>query len=93
MDEKRVFKKTDKIVMRQIEGETILLPLYKSSKEMNYIYTLNETATDFWNRMDGKKNMAKIHEELMDVYDVDEKRLTKNMNDLTKDLKSIKAIK
>lgn len=89
---KKVLTKTDKVVTREIEGEMILLPLYKSSKDMNYIYTLNDTAADFWSRIDGKKSVDKIKKELLDAYDVDEKTLTKQINEVTKDLKSIKAI-
>jgi len=93
VDERKVLKKTDKVVTREIEGEMILLPLYKSSKDMNYIYTLNDSATDFWNRVDGKRSLAKINEELIDVYDVDEKKLAKNIDGLIEDLKVIKAVK
>jgi len=93
VDVKKVLKKTDKVVTREIEGEMILLPLYKSSKDMNYIYTLNDSATDFWNCVDGKRNLAKIEEDLMDIYDVDEKKLSKNIDSLIEDLKTIKAVK
>ncbi len=90
---KKVLTKTDKVVSREIEGEKMLLPLYKSSKDMNFIYTLNETAAYFWDRIDGKKSIADIKQDLLGVYDVDEKRLTKQIEDLVKDLKSIKALK
>ena len=93
MASKSILKKTDKVVSREIEGEKILLPLYKSSKDMNYIYTLNETASEVWDRIDGKKSLAKIKQDLIEIYDVDEKILTKQTDALIKDLKSIKAVK
>jgi len=93
MDSKKILKKTDKVVTRKIEDEVILLPLSKSSKDLNYIYTLNQTAADFWDRINGKKSIDKIKEELLSIYEVDDKTLTKQMNDLAKDLKSIEAIK
>lgn len=93
MNDKKVLKKTDKIVAREIEGEMILLPLYKSSKDMNYIYTLNETAAAFWSLIDGKKTLARIKEKLLNAYSVDEETLIKQMDGLIKDLESIKAIR
>lgn len=92
MNDKKVLKKTDKVVTREIEGEVILFPLYKSSKDMNYIYTLNETAAAFWSLIDGKKTLARIKEKLLNAYSVDEKTLIKQMDGLIKDLKTIKAI-
>ncbi|MDD5069869.1 MAG: PqqD family protein [Candidatus Omnitrophica bacterium] len=92
MQAKKIFKKTDKIVTRDIEGEVILLPLYKSSKDMNYIYTLNETAAAFWNLVDGKKTVSAIAKEILAIYDVSEEILAKEIDALVKDLKSIKAI-
>jgi len=93
MSDKKVFKKTDKIVAREIEGEMLLLPLYKSSKDMNYIYTLNESAAAFWKLINGKNTLANIRTNLLDIYDVDEKTLTNEVEGLIKDLKSIKAVK
>ena len=92
MDQKKVFNKTDKVVTREIEGEVILLPLYKSSKDMNYIYTLNDTAAAFWDLIDGKNTLEVIKEELLDSYSVSEETLLKEMGQLLKDLKSINAV-
>ena len=92
MPSKKVLKKTDSMVTREIEGETILLPLSSSSKAVKYLYTLNETAAAFWKRINGKKDIDAIKNEILDIYDVDNKTLTKQVNDLIRDLRSIKAI-
>jgi len=92
MDEKKILKKGKEVVSREIEGEMILMPLYKSSKDMDYIYTLNKTATAAWKLIDGKKNLGSIKEEIMKEYSVSEKRLVRQLSELLKDLKSIKAI-
>ena len=92
MDEKKVLKKSPQIVTREIEGEVILLPLYKSSKDLSYIYTLNETAAVAWGLIDGKKTLGQIKTKLMNEFKVSEGKLTKQLNTLMKDLRSIKAI-
>lgn len=93
MSDKKVFKKTDKVVSREIEDEVILLPLCKTSKDMNYIYTLNETAALVWDLIDGSRTLKDIKEKIMSEYDIEDAPLTKELNSLIEDLKSINAIK
>lgn len=92
MDENKIFKRSDQVVSREIEGEVVLLPLYKSSKDLNYIYTLNKTAATAWGLIDGKNNLADIKNKLTDEFNVEETKLTKQLNELIKDLTSIRAI-
>jgi len=93
MSDKKIFNKTDKVVSREIEDEVILLPLCKTSKDMNYIYTLNETAALVWDLIDGNRTMNDIKEKIMSEYDVQEQELQKELTGLINDLKSINAIK
>lgn len=92
MDENKIFKKSDQMVTREIEGEIVLLPLYKSSKKLSYIHTLNETAASAWELIDGKNSLADIKDKLMDKFDIDEAKLSRQLDELIKDLKSVKAI-
>lgn len=92
MDEKKIIKKSDEVVSREIEGKVILMPLHKSSKDLNYIYTLNETASRAWNLLDGKSTLGDIKKTLLETYNVTEDKIKKELNDFVKDLKSIKAI-
>lgn len=92
MDGKAVIKKSKNVVSREIEGKVIIMPLTKTSKELNYIYTLNETASRAWELMDGKTSLSEIQRLLVEEYDVDEKKAAKQLAELVKDLKSIKAI-
>jgi|SRR3989338_847575 len=87
-----IFKKNRDIVTRKIENETILVPLYKTSEELDCIYTLNDIAGRIWELIDGKKSMTKIEKILLREYDVTEKKLNAELAGLLKDLKDIKAI-
>ena len=93
MDNRRIFKKSDEVVTREIEGELILLPLYKSSKEMNYIYTFNETAAALWGLIDGKMTLGEIKEDLKEKFAVEDEKLERQINEFINDIKTIKAIK
>lgn len=92
MNEKTIFKKNKNIVTRKIEDETILMPLYKTSKEIDCIYTLNEAGARVWDLINGKRNLAKIKTMLLKEYDAKEKEIEKKLTALLKDLIKIKAI-
>jgi len=84
--------KSKNIVTREIEGKLILMPLVKTSKELNFIYTLNETAARAWALIDGKTALSDIPCLMVEEYEVDVKRVAKQLAELVKDLKSIKAL-
>jgi len=92
MDLKKVLKKGKDIATRDIEGQVIIMPLHKSSKDLNCIYTLSKTAAAAWELIDGKNNLGQIKEALSDKFSIAESALDKQLSVLVKDLRSIKAI-
>jgi hypothetical protein len=68
------------------------MPLYRSADDLSYIYTLNETAARFWELLDGKRSVNDIKKVLLDEYDIEEDKLDSQIQELIKDLKSIKAV-
>jgi len=93
MKETKVLKKNSNIVTRQIENETILLPLCRSSDEISYLYSFNQTAARFWELIDGKKTLREIKNIFLDEFDIGETFLTEQIEEFLKDLVLIKAIK
>jgi hypothetical protein len=94
---KKIYKKNPNFVERQIDTEFILMPILKSSDEINCLYTLNEPASKVWKMIDGKKTWDdirdKLNKEFLENYDTSEKEIEKEFNIFLKDLKEIKAIK
>jgi len=88
MRDGKIFKKSPKIVVRKIEDETILMPLYSTSEEIDCIYTLNDAAARIWELIDGKRTLGKIKKIFLDEFDVTEQELA----DFLKDLEEIRAI-
>lgn len=88
MRDVKIFKKNPKIVVRKIEDETILMPLYSTSEEIDCIYTLNDAAARIWELIDGKRTLGKIKKIFLDEFDVTEEELA----DFLKDLEEIRAI-
>lgn len=87
-----IFHKNPDFVTRVIEGETMLMPIYKTSEEINCIYTLNDCASRVWQMIDGKKSLAEIKKNIQKEFDSTQEEIEKELNNLLKDLEDIKAI-
>ena len=92
MESRKVLKKNPDMVSREIEGETILLPIYKTSKDINCIYTLNKVGGAVWNLIDGKKTLGDIKEIILEKFDTTSEEVDKEIAKFLKDLKEIKAV-
>lgn len=92
MQKRNVLRKNPNMVSRVIDDETILLPLYKSSDEIDCIYTLNEAASFVWGLIDGKRTPGAIKNTVLKKFDATPKEAGKEMEKLLKDLKEIKAL-
>jgi methyltransferase-like protein len=92
MDEKLVLRKNPDVVTRQIEDETILVPIFKTSVDMNCIYTFNKIASYVWDLIDGKRTLKDIKEIVLKKFDTTPKEVDKEMSKFLKELKQIKAI-
>lgn len=92
-----IFRKNPDIITRKIGSQLILVPLYKSSEEINCIYSLNPAAEKVWQSIDGKKTWENIKKELaeefLDTYDANLNEIKKEFSVFLKDLREIKAIK
>ena len=61
---------SDEIVAREIEGETIILPLTSGIGDVDDdIYTLNDTGKAIWQRLDGKCTLRDVARELSAEFD------------------------
>ena len=92
MQETKILRKNPDVVTRVIEDETILMPIYKTSDEINCIYTLNESASRMWQMIDGKRTLGEIKQQILNEFDVTPDELEKEMRPLLKDLKEIRAV-
>jgi len=93
MKETIALRKNPDMVTRVIDDETILLPIYKTSDEINCIYTLNKAASRVWEMFDGRTTIGKIKNQLLKEFDTTPGEVDKRIQELLKDLKQIKAIK
>lgn len=92
MEKSRALRKNKDMVTRVIDDETILLPIFKTSEEVNCIYTLNKVASRVWELINGKRTLLEIKNIALKEFDATPKEVDKEMQKLLKDLKKIKAV-
>lgn len=60
-DLSKVYKISEDVVTREIEGEVIIVPLISGIGDLeDELYTLNETGRKIWEKLDGQKKLKEI---------------------------------
>jgi hypothetical protein len=90
--DKARYRRNPSIVSRDIAGETILVPIRKSVGDLESIYTLNETASFVWDRLDGERTLGEIKREVLGAFAVTEADVARDLLELVEQLKEIGAI-
>ena len=65
------------VLSQEVSGETVLLDLNSE----NY-FGLNEVGTRIWQLLQEEGDLQKVYDIMLDEYDVDEKQLGKDMEEL-----------
>ncbi len=92
MNRNAAWRKNPDMVTRVIERETILLPVYRTSEEIDAIYTLNESAAAVWELIDGKRTVRQIEAAVLERFSATAEEAQGTLDELLKDLREIKAI-
>jgi len=66
----RILQKDANCVTRQIGSETIIVPVRASAAHLRAVYTLNESATEIWQRIDGQASVEEIVNAFCSLYDI-----------------------
>ena len=86
------YKRKDNFVFRQIENETILVPIKDNVGDMGCIYNLNEVGAFVWQHLDGSKTLLDIKKNILSEFEVSEKQAEEDLSEFIGDLKSISAV-
>lgn len=89
MDElKRIYAKSEDVVEREIDGEIIIVPVTSGIGDLEEeLFSLNDVGKDIWVRLDGKKDVAKIIEELFEIYEGEKGTITADVLAFLEELK------
>ena len=66
----QVFTPTDDVMFRRIADETLLVPVRRSTADLESVYRLNEVATRVWELLDGQRTGAAIGAVLAREFEV-----------------------
>jgi hypothetical protein len=88
----QVFCKNENFVFRQIDDETILVPIKDNLGDMGSIYNLNEVGAFVWKHLNGKVSLADIKHMLLDTFEVSEHEADEDLFEFVNQLKEIDAI-
>lgn len=82
----QIYKKKSNCVVREVDDELVIVPVRDDLAEMDYLYTLNETALFVWYYIDGKMTPRAIARELTQKYEVDDKTAEQDVLHVLKEL-------
>ena len=75
-----VYRPSENVVAREIEGEIIIVPLAAGIGDMeDELFTLNETGRLIWGRLDGKKQVRELAVDLAKEHDSSEEEIRKDV--------------
>ena len=82
-----VYVPTDDIVVREIEGELIIVPLSAGFGDMeDELYTFNETGKAIWKLLDGERDLAAVSTALMKEFNASHQEFEEDVLGLVTEL-------
>ena len=88
----QVFRKNKDFVFRQIDDETILVPIKDNLGDMGSIYNLNEVGAFIWAHLDGLKTINDIKNRIIEEFEISEQEAQQDLFEFVNQLKEIEAI-
>jgi hypothetical protein len=97
----QTYKRNENFVFRQIENETILVPIKDNVGDMNCIYNLNEVGAFIWQNIKCKNSVTDLKDmiltefdvtEILTEFDVTESQAEVDLDEFVNDLREIEAI-
>ncbi len=88
----RVFRKNQNFVFRQIDDETILVPIKNNVGDMGSLYNLNEVGAYVWEHLDGEKTLFEIKNRVADEFEVSLEDAECDLMEFVDKLEEIEAV-
>jgi hypothetical protein len=82
-----IYRQSEDIVSREIEGDLIIVPLVSGIvDEDELLFTLNRTGKAIWNKLDGRRSLGDIIEELSREFEAPEEEIKADVVGLVSEL-------
>ena len=82
-----VYKPSDDVVAREIEGEIIIVPLVAGIGDMeDELFTLNDTGKAIWDKLDGQRSLADVVTALPPEFEAEDGAIERDVLGLVAEL-------
>ena len=88
----RIYQKNQNFVFRQIDDETLLVPIKESVGDLGAIYNLNPTAAFVWQHLDGQKTLHEVKNLMAAEFEVFGPDAEQDLTEFVTQLEKIEAI-
>jgi hypothetical protein len=88
----KLYRRSENIVYRKIESESILVPIKDNLGDMGSIYNLNEVGAFVWDHLDGQNRLEDIKNRMLEVFEVSAEKAEQDLLDFVGQLKAVEAI-
>ena len=76
-------------VLRDIVGETVLVPINESTSKFNGLITVNDLGKFIWENIESSKDEEELLQRILDEYEIDRETAKKDLDDFLQVLKDI----
>ena len=88
----RVYQKNQNFVFRQIDDETLLVPIKDNVGDLGSIYNLNPVAAFVWQNLDGEKTLNDIKNLITGEFEVSDQDAVQDLTEFVGELEKIDAV-
>ena len=82
-----IYKPSEDVVARDVQGEFIIIPITSGIGDLeDEIFSLNATGRAIWERLDGKRSLKDLADDLEAEFEAPEIEIEKDVLGLTKEL-------
>jgi hypothetical protein len=82
----KVFKRNSDVISRKIAGELFLVPVKGKIADMENIFALTTVAEYIWDRLDGRRSLNEIMNDVVDRFDVAQEQAESDIRELVVEL-------
>ena len=82
----KVFMRNSDVISRKIAGELFLVPVKGKIADMENIFALTAVAEYIWDRLDGRKNLNEILNNVVDCFHVEQEQAESDIREFIMEL-------
>ncbi len=83
---------SENVVARDVQGEFIIIPITSGVGDEDEIFTMNETGRAIWDRLDGKRTLKDVIEDLNSEFEGKQEDIQKDVLGIADELLKRKMI-